>query len=83
MAFLFQPNIDIPDWMKSLKLSFCDESPNVINSRILIVKLITNCETNFKPYAKHWLGPLMQFILDKHLGDNLNYFITDLVKLDL
>lgn len=75
----FQPIIDLPDWMKNLKLAFCDESSDIINSKILLLKLIVNCETNFEPYAKHWLGPIMQFVLDKHLGENLNYFIIDVV----
>lgn len=69
----------MPDWMKSLKTAFCDKSLDIINSKIFIIKLIINCETNFEPYAKHWLGPIMQFILDKHLGEKLNYFITDVV----
>lgn len=70
----------MPDWMNKLKLAFVDKSFNTINSKIFIVKLIINCETNFEPYAKHWLSPLMQFVLDKHLGNNLNYFITDVVR---
>lgn len=75
--------MDMPDWMNNLKLVFCDKSTNTINSKILLIKLIVNCETHFEPYAKHWLGPLMQFVLDKHLGNNLNYFIIDVVILKL
>lgn len=65
--------------MNNLKLVFYDNSTDTINSKILLIKLIINCETNFEPYAKHWLSPIMQFVLDKHLGNNLNYFIIDVV----
>lgn len=71
--------MDIPDWMNNLKLAFCENSSDTINSKILILKLMINCETNFKPYAKYWLSPILQFILNKHLGDSLNYFVTDVV----
>lgn len=81
LFYIFQPNVDIPDSMNNLKLVFCDKAMDTINSKILLLKLIINCETNFEPYAKHWLGPLMQFVLDKHLGNNLNHFITDVVIL--
>lgn len=77
--YLFQPYIDMPDWMTNLKSAFCDESSNTINSKIFILKLIVNCETDFKPFAKFWLCSLMKFILNKHLGNNLNYFIIDVV----
>jgi len=73
----------MPNWMNNLKLVFSDNSTETINSKILLIKLIINCETNFEPYAKHWLSPLMQFVLDQHLGNNLNYFITDVVILIL
>lgn len=73
--------MNMPDWMKSLQLAFCDKSSDSVNSKILLLKLIINCETNFEPYAKHWLSPIMQFILDKHLGNNLNYFLADVVIL--
>ncbi|XP_025192516.1 DNA-dependent protein kinase catalytic subunit-like [Melanaphis sacchari] len=76
-----KPNMDMPNWMNNLKLVFCDNSTDTINSKILLIKLIINCETNFEPYAKHWFSPLMQFVLDKHLGNNLNYFITDVVSM--
>jgi len=71
----------MPDWMNNLKLVFCDKATDTINSKIFLIKLIINCETNFEPYAKHWLSPLMTFVLDKHLGNNLNYVITDVVIL--
>ncbi|XP_029343352.1 DNA-dependent protein kinase catalytic subunit isoform X2 [Acyrthosiphon pisum] len=76
-----KPNVDMPDWMNNLKLVFCDKATDTINSKILLIKLIINCETNFEPYAKHWLCPLMEFVLDKHLGNNLNYVITDVVSM--
>ncbi|CAH1737387.1 unnamed protein product [Aphis gossypii] len=76
-----KPNVDMPNWMNNLKLVFSDNSTETINSKILLIKLIINCETNFEPYAKHWLSPLMQFVLDQHLGNNLNYFITDVVSM--
>lgn len=72
--------MDMPDWMNKLKLAFINESFNIINSKIFLVKLIINCETYFEPYAKHWLDPIMQFVLDKHLGNSLNYFIIDVVR---
>lgn len=65
--------------MKSLMLAFCDESLSFINSKKMLIKLIVNCEVNFKPYAKFWLSPIMKFILDEHLGKNFNYFLTDVV----
>ncbi|XP_060849991.1 DNA-dependent protein kinase catalytic subunit-like isoform X3 [Rhopalosiphum padi] len=74
-------NVDMPKWMNNLKLVFYDNSTDTINSKILLIKLIINCETDFEPYAKHWLSPIMQFVLDKHLGNNLNYFIIDVVSM--
>nr|CAD7397905.1 unnamed protein product [Timema poppensis] len=70
----------LPGWMDMLKKSLEDEYKHK-NAKVFILKLIVNCETVFKPYAKFWLSPIMKAILDRCAGTDLNYFLTDIIAM--
>ncbi|XP_050441863.1 DNA-dependent protein kinase catalytic subunit-like isoform X2 [Adelges cooleyi] len=72
---------DMPEWMNYLKLSFCQDSSKDKNFKMFLMKLIVNCESYFEPYAKQWLSPIMKFILEKQLGNSMNYFLADVVTM--
>ncbi|XP_009101121.3 DNA-dependent protein kinase catalytic subunit isoform X1 [Serinus canaria] len=70
---------DLPLWMKFLhgKLG----NPSVpLNIRLFIAKLIVNTEDVFRPYAKHWLGPLLQLVVSgNNGGEGIHYMVVEIV----
>lgn len=33
----------------------------------------------FRPYAKHWLGPLLQLAVCENIGEGIHYMIVEIV----
>ncbi|KAJ0059871.1 hypothetical protein NL108_014572, partial [Boleophthalmus pectinirostris] len=71
---------DLPPWMKFLhgKLS---NPATPLNIRLFIAKLIINSEeVVFRPYAKSWLGPLLQLVVsEKNGGEGIHFMVVDIV----
>uniref|UniRef100_A0A8D0GIE8 DNA-dependent protein kinase catalytic subunit n=1 Tax=Sphenodon punctatus TaxID=8508 RepID=A0A8D0GIE8_SPHPU len=70
---------DLPPWMKFLhgKLG----NPSVpLNIRLFLAKLIVNTEEVFQPFAKHWLGPLLQLLVSgDNGGEGIHYMVVEIV----
>ncbi|KAM5298283.1 DNA-dependent protein kinase catalytic subunit [Ctenodactylus gundi] len=70
---------DLPPWMKFLhdKLG----NPSVpLNIRLFIAKLVLNTEEVFRPYAKHWLSPLLQLaVSENNGGEGIHYMVVEIV----
>ncbi|KAI9542854.1 hypothetical protein NQZ68_016158 [Dissostichus eleginoides] len=70
---------ELPPWMKFLhgKLS---NPATPLNIRLFISKLIINTEEVFRPYAKHWLGPLLQVVVSgNNGGEGIHFMVVDIV----
>ncbi|XP_041824461.1 DNA-dependent protein kinase catalytic subunit [Melanotaenia boesemani] len=70
---------ELPSWMKFLhgKLS---NPMTPLNIRLFISKLIINSEEVFRPYAKHWLGPLLQLVVSSNNGGvGIHFMVVDVV----
>ncbi|XP_068437827.1 DNA-dependent protein kinase catalytic subunit [Clinocottus analis] len=70
---------ELPPWMKFLhgKLS---NPATPLNIRLFISKLIINTEEVFRPYAKHWLGPLLQVIVSgNNGGEGIHFMVVDII----
>jgi len=53
-----------------------------LNTRIFILKLVTNLEDIFSPYAKFWFKPIAEYISEKKNGGvGFHYFTRDLCSL--
>ncbi|XP_066480516.1 DNA-dependent protein kinase catalytic subunit [Tiliqua scincoides] len=69
----------LPPWMKFLhgKLG----NPSVpLNIRLFVAKLIVNTEEVFQPYAKQWIGPLLQLIVSgDNGGEGIHYMVVEIV----
>ncbi|XP_013928118.1 PREDICTED: DNA-dependent protein kinase catalytic subunit [Thamnophis sirtalis] len=70
---------ELPPWMKFLH-SKLGNSTVPLNIRLFVAKLIVNTEEVFQPYAKWWLGPLLQLVVS---GDNggggIHYMVVEIV----
>lgn len=44
------------------------------------VKVIDNMKEIFRNFAQYFLEPLLQFLSDKIAGNDLNYFVSDVVR---
>lgn len=45
------------------------------------MKVIDNTLQYFNPFAKQFLEPLLQFIVDGCAGESINYFLMDVVSI--
>ncbi|KAG2458009.1 PRKDC kinase, partial [Polypterus senegalus] len=71
--------VDLPVWMKFLNVKLGNPS-TPLNIRLFIAKLIINSEEVFRPYARHWLGPLLQLVVsDKNGGEGIHYMVVEIV----
>jgi len=75
--------VEMPAWMSPLHKKLTSSSTH-INICLFIGKLIINEPKIFEPYAKFWLRPLMELILQMKEAEQpgtegINYFIVDLV----
>ncbi|XP_044195297.1 DNA-dependent protein kinase catalytic subunit [Thunnus albacares] len=72
------PN-ELPPWMKFLHGKLSNPS-TPLNIRLFISKLIINTEEVFRPYAKHWLGPLLQLVVSgNNGGEGIHFMVVDIV----
>uniref|UniRef100_A0AAR2IVV3 DNA-dependent protein kinase catalytic subunit n=1 Tax=Pygocentrus nattereri TaxID=42514 RepID=A0AAR2IVV3_PYGNA len=70
---------DLPPWMKFLHGKLANSS-TPLNIRLFIAKLIINTEEMFRPYAKHWLGPLLQLVVSgNNGGEGIHFMVVDIV----
>ncbi|XP_027045855.1 DNA-dependent protein kinase catalytic subunit-like [Pocillopora damicornis] len=77
------PPTDMAAWMAPLHKKMTSLSTH-LNIRLFIAKLIINEAKIFEAYAKFWLNPLMELILQMKETEpagieGINYFIVDLV----
>ena len=75
------------EWVKVLKSLL--ENPTVhANIKALIIGAIMNCDEVFKPYALHFVEPIIKCILSEAFptsmtattSQGLNYFVKDIVS---
>ncbi|KAM3592965.1 uncharacterized protein V6R79_002700 [Siganus canaliculatus] len=72
------PN-DLPPWMKFLQTKLVNPA-TPLNIRLFIAKLIINTEEVFRPYAKHFLGPLLQLVVSgNNGGEGIHFMVVDIV----
>ncbi|XP_048384539.2 DNA-dependent protein kinase catalytic subunit [Stegostoma tigrinum] len=70
---------ELPPWMKFLHGKL-ENSATPLNIRLFIAKLIVNTEEVFQPYAKEWLGPLLQLVVSgNNGGDGIHYMVVEIV----
>ncbi|XP_034023252.1 DNA-dependent protein kinase catalytic subunit-like [Thalassophryne amazonica] len=70
---------ELPPWMKFLNGKLSNPA-TPLNIRLFISKLIINSEEVFRPYAKHWLGPLLQLVVcGNNGGDGIHFMVVDIV----
>uniref|UniRef100_A0A8D3BVD0 DNA-dependent protein kinase catalytic subunit n=1 Tax=Scophthalmus maximus TaxID=52904 RepID=A0A8D3BVD0_SCOMX len=70
---------ELPPWMKFLHGKLANPA-TPLNIRLFISKLIINTEEVFRPYAKHWLGPLLQLVVSgKNGGEGIHFMVVDIV----
>uniref|UniRef100_A0A8C3LMS1 DNA-dependent protein kinase catalytic subunit n=1 Tax=Chrysolophus pictus TaxID=9089 RepID=A0A8C3LMS1_CHRPC len=70
--------VDLPLWMKFLHSKL--GNPSVpLNIRLFIAKLIVNTEDVFRPYAKQWLGPMLQLVVSgNNGGEGIHYMVVEI-----
>jgi DNA-dependent protein kinase catalytic subunit len=65
----------LPLWMSELHRSFTSMG-NELNVRLFISKLIVNWPVAFEKYAKHWIKPLMNLVMEgREYGEPMNYHV--------
>ncbi|KAL1271164.1 hypothetical protein QQF64_030180, partial [Cirrhinus molitorella] len=70
---------DLPPWMKFLQGKL-DNPSTPLNIRLFIAKLLINTEEIFRPYAKFWLGPLVQLVVSSsNGGEGIHFMVVDIV----
>ncbi|XP_061821672.2 DNA-dependent protein kinase catalytic subunit isoform X1 [Nerophis lumbriciformis] len=69
---------ELPPWMKFLHGKLMNPS-TPLNIRLFVSKLIINAEEIFRPYAKHWLGPLLQLVCGRNGGEGIHFMVVDIV----
>ncbi|KAK7881228.1 hypothetical protein WMY93_029637 [Mugilogobius chulae] len=70
---------ELPPWMKFLHGKLANPA-TPLNIRLFVSKLIINSEEVFRPYAKLWLGPLLQLVVsDRNGGDGIHFMVVDIV----
>ncbi|XP_030635503.1 DNA-dependent protein kinase catalytic subunit [Chanos chanos] len=70
---------ELPPWMKFLHGKLANPS-TALNVRLFIAKLIINAEEVFRPYARHWLGPMLQLVVSGNNGrEGIHFMVVDIV----
>ncbi|XP_077979786.1 DNA-dependent protein kinase catalytic subunit-like [Glandiceps talaboti] len=68
---------EMPGWMSSLHKKLSSSSTHT-NVKLFIIKLITNTEEVFRPYARFWFTPIMEWIIGgKTGGEGIHYMVRD------
>ncbi|KAM6971354.1 DNA-dependent protein kinase catalytic subunit isoform 1-T1 [Tautogolabrus adspersus] len=74
---------DLPSWMKFLHTKLSNPS-TPLNIRLFISKLIINTDEVFRPYAKQWLGPLLQLVVSgNNGGEGIHFMVVEVVVIVL
>ncbi|XP_007947257.1 DNA-dependent protein kinase catalytic subunit [Orycteropus afer afer] len=69
----------LPPWMKFLHDKVANPSVP-LNIRLFLAKLVINAEEVFRPYAKHWLSPLLQLVVSENNGgEGIHYMVVEIV----
>lgn len=69
----------VPTFVDSIRKDLENEdTPR--NVKLFLIKALENKQELFKPYAKGLFAPIMKAIVDGICGNNINYFVTDLVS---
>ncbi|XP_006880480.1 PREDICTED: DNA-dependent protein kinase catalytic subunit-like isoform X2 [Elephantulus edwardii] len=69
----------LPLWMKFLHDKLANPSVP-LNIRLFLAKLVINAEEVFRPYAKHWLSPLLQLVVSENNGGvGIHYMVVEIV----
>ncbi|XP_030758783.1 DNA-dependent protein kinase catalytic subunit-like [Sitophilus oryzae] len=72
--------VEFPKWMEGIRnLLLHPSTPK--NVKLFWIKVIDNTHYIFRHFAKYFMEPLMQFLVDKVAGDEINYFVSDVVIL--
>ncbi|XP_077126580.1 DNA-dependent protein kinase catalytic subunit [Ranitomeya variabilis] len=70
---------DLPPWMAFLHSKLGNPS-TPLNIRLFISKLVVNTEEVFRPYAKFWIGPILQLIVSgNNGGTGIHYLVVETV----
>ncbi|CAL8293471.1 unnamed protein product [Lota lota] len=70
---------ELPPWMKFL-LGKLGNPATPLNIRLFVAKLLINTEEVFRPYASHWLGPLLQLVVSgNNGGEGIHFMVVDIV----
>ncbi|XP_061073095.1 DNA-dependent protein kinase catalytic subunit [Conger conger] len=70
---------ELPPWMKFFQGKL-ENSSTRLNVRLFIAKLIINTEEVFRPYARFWLGPLLQLVISEEKGGaGIHSMVVDIV----
>uniref|UniRef100_A0A6I8P9D2 DNA-dependent protein kinase catalytic subunit n=1 Tax=Ornithorhynchus anatinus TaxID=9258 RepID=A0A6I8P9D2_ORNAN len=70
---------NLPPWMKFLHGKLANPL-GALNIRLFLAKLIANTEEVFRPYARHWLGPLLQLVVSgENGGEGIHYMVVEIV----
>ncbi|KAM9553657.1 DNA-dependent protein kinase catalytic subunit [Salvelinus alpinus] len=70
---------ELPPWMKFLQGKLANPA-TPLNIRLFIAKLIINTEEVFRPYARLWLGPLLQLVVSgNNGGEGIHFMVVDIV----
>ncbi|KAJ0023075.1 hypothetical protein NQD34_015209 [Periophthalmus magnuspinnatus] len=71
---------DLPPWMKFLQGKLSNPA-SPLNIRLFISKLVINSEeVVFRPYARFWLGPLLQLVVSEtNGGEGIHFMVVDIV----
>ncbi|XP_070581112.1 DNA-dependent protein kinase catalytic subunit-like [Ptychodera flava] len=68
---------EMPGWMSYLNKKLINSSTHS-NVKLFIVKLIINTAEVFRPYARFWFTPLMEWLISGDTcGDGIHYMIRD------
>ncbi|XP_023586416.1 DNA-dependent protein kinase catalytic subunit isoform X2 [Trichechus manatus latirostris] len=69
----------LPPWMKFLHDKLANPSVP-LNIRLFLAKLVVNSEEVFRPYAQHWLSPLLQLVVSENNGgEGIHYMVVEIV----
>lgn len=70
---------ELPPWMRFLHAKLANPA-TPLNIRLFISKLIINTEEVFRPYARHFLGPLLQLVVSENNGgQGIHFMVVDIV----
>ncbi|CAG9767394.1 unnamed protein product [Ceutorhynchus assimilis] len=70
--------VEFPKWMEGIRNLLLNPNTHK-NIKFFWIKVIDNMIHIFRHFAKYFTEPLLQFLNDKTAGNDLNYFISDVI----